>query len=152
MGKAMGESGPRDDRDRDDAGPNTDRGLFAALKNIAATLLATGRTRLELLSNEIEEQKLRVIRMLLMAQAMLFCFAIGILLSVALLALLFWEHSTLVVGGCAVFFLLAGVGFCRALFGVTQSKQAAVFSASLAELEEDLRQLKAAVRNESNPD
>ena len=38
-------------------------GLLSALKNIAATLLASGRTRLELLSNEIEEGKLRVIEL-----------------------------------------------------------------------------------------
>lgn len=29
---------------------------FSALRNIAVTLLATGRTRLELLSNELEEE------------------------------------------------------------------------------------------------
>ena len=35
-------------------------GLLSALRNIAATVLASGKTRLELLSNEIEVEKLRV--------------------------------------------------------------------------------------------
>jgi uncharacterized membrane protein YqjE len=126
-------------------------GLLASLKNIATTLLTTGRTRLELLSNEIEEQKLRAVRMLLMAQAMLFCFGVGILLSVALLTLLFWEHKSLVVGACAAFFLIVGLLFCRAFLSATQSPQP-VFTASLSELEEDIRQLKAAMRNESSLD
>ena len=39
-------------------------GLFAALKNIAATLLVSGKTRLELLGNEIEEEKLRAMQLL----------------------------------------------------------------------------------------
>ena len=38
-------------------------GLFAALKNIFATLLSIGRTRAELLAVEIEEEKYRLIAM-----------------------------------------------------------------------------------------
>ena len=59
-------------------------GLFAALKNIAATLLAGGKTRLELLGNEIEEEKLRAMQLILMAQGMVFCFGVGTLLAVAM--------------------------------------------------------------------
>ena len=57
-------------------------GLFAALKGIAATLLVSGKTRLELLGNEIEEEKLRAIHLLLLAQSMAFCLAVGVLLGV----------------------------------------------------------------------
>lgn len=135
------------------AGPGTGRqaGLFAALNGIAATLLSTGRTRLELLANEIEEEKLRAIRLLLMALAMVFCLGVGILLAVALLATLFWDSRLLIIGGFAGLFLTLGGVFFSAFKHATQ-RPAPVFAASLAELEEDLRQLKAAARDESAAD
>ena len=52
--------------------PGGREGLFAALKNIPVTLLAMSQTRLELLANEVEAQKLTVLRMLLLAQGMMF--------------------------------------------------------------------------------
>lgn len=123
-------------------------GLFPALKNLAATLVASGRTRLELLTNEFEEEKLRAVRLLLLTQGMMFCLGVGILLGVGLLALVFREHAPLVVGACAaLFLLLAGV-----LYGAVQRsahRPQRAFAASLAELEEDLRQLKAAAREEA---
>ena len=133
----------------DTAGQNV--GLFTSLKNVSATLLATGRTRLELLGNEFEEEKLRVTRLLLIAEAMMFCLGIGIVLLVALLAILFWDNKIAIVGGFACLFLLLGGVFCQALMRATK-RQEKPFASSLAELEEDLRQLKAAARNESSAD
>jgi len=126
-------------------------GLFAALKNIAATLLSTGRTRLQLLANELEEEKLRAIRLLLIALAMVFCLGVGILLAVALLTMLYWESRIVIVGGFAGLLLALGALFFNAFRRATQ-RPAPVFAASLAELEEDIRQLKAAVRDESAAD
>lgn len=133
----------------DTAGQNA--GLFTSLKNVSATLLATGRTRLELLGNEFEEEKLRVTRLLLIAEAMMFCLGVGVLLFIALLAILFWDNKTAIVGGFAGLFLLLGGVFYQALMRATQ-RQEKPFANSLAELEEDLRQLKAAARNESSAD
>ena len=83
-------------------------GLFAALKNIAATLLAGSKTRLELLGNEIEEEKQRALYLFVMAQAMLFCCGVGVLLAVAFLTALFWDNRLLVLGAsCALFLVLA---------------------------------------------
>jgi uncharacterized membrane protein YqjE len=132
-----------------DAGQSA--GLFTALKNVSATLLATGRTRFELLSNEFEEEKLRAIRLLLVAEAMVFCLGIGILLVVALLTTLFWDNRIAIIGGFAGLFLLLGFVFFKTLMNATQ-RQEKPFASSLAELEEDLRQLKSAARNESKVD
>lgn len=126
-------------------------GLFSALKGVTATVLATGRTRLELLGNEIEEEKLRAIRLVVMAQAMMFCLGVGVLLAVALIAVLFWDSRVAVIGASAGIFLLLGAFFYRAFQRLTERPEP-VFAASLAELQEDLRQLKATVRNESAAD
>lgn len=124
-------------------GAGRNAGLYAALKGVAANLLATGRTRLQLLGSEIEEEKLRAIRMVLMAQGMVFCFGVGVLLLVALTVALFWDNRIALLGGSATLFLLLGALFYRQLIRSTQRPEP-VFAASLAELEEDLRQLKAA--------
>ena len=78
-------------------------GLFAALKNIVATLLASGRTRLELLANEVAEEKLHLIRLLLLALGMMFFLAMGMLVLLAFLTALFWESRLLVLGLAVAF-------------------------------------------------
>ena len=74
---------------------NPDRreeGLFASLKSVSATVLAMGQTRLELLGNEIETQKLLALRILMLAQALLFCAGVGVVLLVMLLVVLAGEQ------------------------------------------------------------
>ena len=121
--------------------------LFSALKNVATTLLASGKTRLELLGNEIEVEKLRALQLVLVAQCMVFCFGVGILLAVALLTALFWESRLLVIGFFAGTFLVLGVIFMARLRGMARRPEK-LFAASIAELQEDLRQLKAMVDHE----
>jgi len=125
-------------------------GLFAALKNIAATLLAGGKTRLELLGNEIEAEKQRAVYLFVMAQAMLFCCGVGLLLAVALLTVLFWDNRVLVLGATSALFLVLAAVFYNRVTRETQRSEG-VFATSIAELQEDLRQLKAVVGHESRP-
>ena len=126
-------------------------GLFAALKNIPVTLLAIGQTRLELFANEVEAEKLTVLRMLLLAQAMMFCAGLGLLLAVALITLLMWDQRVVVVAVFAALFLLAAALFYRALMRIVNAPEPA-FAATLAELREDMRQLKAASSNADTAD
>ena len=122
-------------------------GLFSAVKNIAATLLASGRTRLELFSNEIEVEKLRAMRLVLMAQGMVFCFGIGIILAVALLVALFWEQRLAILAILTFAFLALG-GVFLGRFRQASQRSDRIFSASLAELEQDIRELKAMAGHE----
>jgi uncharacterized membrane protein YqjE len=118
-------------------------GLFATLKNIPVTLLSIGQTRLELLANEVEAQKLTLLRMLLLAQSMMFCATVGVLLAVALVTLLLWEQRSVMVAVSAAVFVLAAALFYRALMRLVNAPEPA-FAATLAELKEDMRQLRAA--------
>ena len=118
-------------------------GLFAALKNVAGTLLASGKTRLELLGNELEEQKLYVIRLFLLFQGLVLCLGVTVLLVVALITAVFWDSRVLVLGVfVGIFFVLCGVFYAMVRRAMQRPEK--IFSASVAELEEDLRQLKAA--------
>ena len=120
---------------------------LSALRNVAATLLAACKTRLELLANEIEMGKLRAVELMFMGIVMAFCFGIGIILVVALLVASFWEQRLMVLAVCALAFLASG-GFLLARIRRTSDGPNRIFSASVAELEEDLRQLKAMTYHE----
>jgi uncharacterized membrane protein YqjE len=118
-------------------------GLYASLKGLIATVVASGHSRLSLLGVEIELQKRRALREVLLAQAMLFCLGVGVLLLVGAAAVHFWAQRVAVLGGAALLFLaLAGGLYWRWMHG--REKAEPVFAANLAELQEDLRQLKAA--------
>lgn len=125
------------------ANPPRSDGLLVRLQNIAATLMAMLGTRLELLGNEIEVEKLRVLRMLMLAQALMFAAMVAILLTVTLLALWLWEFRLGVLGVFALVFLVCAWLAYRALMRLLARPEAA-FAATLGELREDLRRLKAA--------
>ena len=133
------------------ATPAGQGGLFISLKNLSATLLAAVGTRVELLANELEAQKIQALRMLLLAQAMLFCAMLGLLLLVVLAAMLWWEQRTAVIGGCAALFVIATLLCYRALKQMIDTPEAP-FAASLAELRRDAESLKPARQHATTPD
>jgi len=112
-------------------------GLMESLKRLAGTLLAISQTRLELLSNEIEEERLRVGQMLLYGSVALFFFGLAIMLLTVFIVVVFWDnHCLLVLGGLAALFFVAGLLVWNALRSLARGKSK-LFSASLAELAND---------------
>lgn len=130
--------------------PSARQGTFGSLKNLAATLLAMGQTRLELLGNELEMQKLRALRMLVLAQIMLFCAAMALLLLLVLAAVVWWEQRALVLGVCTALFMLVSALCYRALMQLVNAPEPP-FAATLAELRQDVEQLKAATNHAKTP-
>lgn len=126
-------------------------GLFASLGSLAATLLGMGQARLELLGNELEAQKLRALRLLVLALAMVFCAALAVLLLVALATLLMWEQRVPVVALFAGLFVAGAALLYRALMRHVNHPEPA-FAATLAELQEDIRRLKAATGHANTSD
>lgn len=117
-------------------------GLYTSLKSTVATLVATVRTRLELFVTEVEEEKLRLLSLLLNSLAALLCLGLGVLVLVALLTVLFWENRVLVLGLFTALLLGAGFLFAAAA-GRAAKRPSPLFSASLAELQADLDALDA---------
>jgi len=127
------------------------RGLFAGTRNGALALLASGRTRLELLGNELKEEKLRAVRLLLWSQMLAFCVALGTILLVCLLVVVFWEQRVVLLASTGVLFVACGgLAYIALQRGMRRPEH--LFAASLAQLEEDLRQLKQAAGDESRAD
>ncbi|APW40099.1 hypothetical protein RD110_25225 [Rhodoferax koreense] len=110
---------------------------------MAVSLLGTGHTRLKLLGNEIHTEKLRILRQLGFAAGMIFCAGLAILLAVALLVVLFWDQRVALLAGLTLLFAALGIFFYTSLRRSSEDAEN-LFAASLAELQEDLRQLKSA--------
>ena len=124
-----------------DAGAARATGLFASLRNFAATLTAVAQTRLELLANEVEEEKLRLGQLILFGGIALFCLAVGSIFLAIFVTVLLWEsHRLLVLGGLAGLFLGLG-GAAVVMFRARVSTGSKLFAASLAELGKDRQQL-----------
>ena len=116
-------------------------GLLESVKRVAGTLLAMFQTRLELLSNEIEEERLRLRQMLFYASIALFFFGLSIMLLTVLIVVVFWDsHRLLVLANLAALYFIVGLLFWNALRQASQQRPK-LFSSSLAELSNDRDQL-----------
>lgn len=116
-------------------------GLFAALKNTAATLLGMAQTRLELAGVELQLEKIRLLRQVGLAFGIVISAAFGVFLLVALTTLLFWEHRVAVVAGFAALFVVLAWRLYAALRRSLETSEP-LFSGSISELQKDLVQLK----------
>ncbi len=129
---------PSDDQNPD---AGSQGGLFESLKTLALTLVAMGRTRLELLSNDIEEEREWLTAMLTWTLVALFCAALAVVLATLLLIVVFWENYRIpVLCILVVLFFLAAALAWRTVRNMANAKPR-LFAASLAELSKDGEQL-----------
>jgi uncharacterized membrane protein YqjE len=116
------------------AGPRS-AGLLASLRGLLMSGLALAETRLALLSNELEEQKLRLVQGLVMAVAGLFVLGVGLVLFAGFVLLLFWDGYRLpALAALTLGFLGAGAWL---LARRRLRSDGGPFGATLAELRAD---------------
>jgi uncharacterized membrane protein YqjE len=116
-------------------------GLFGSLKRLLATLVELVRTRLELLSNELQAEKERLIEIAAVGALAVFCLSFGAILLTFLLVVLFWDNYRL-----PVLVILTGLYFLFGLIAALSCRrklkaQSAILAATLAELAKDREQL-----------
>jgi uncharacterized membrane protein YqjE len=118
-------------------------GLLESAKRLLCTLTSIVSTRLELLANELQEERLRLTQMLFFALAALFCFGMGVMLLTVFIVVLFWDDNRLaVIGGLCVVFFSSGILMSLLLRSKALAKPR-LFSASLGELAKDRANLEA---------
>lgn len=116
-------------------------GLMASLRRLTANFTVVAGSRLELLANEVEEEKLRLGRLFLLGSLVVLFFGLAVMLATVFVVVLFWDsHRLLAVGGLGSLFALLAVFTARALRAEAQVGSK-LFSASLAELAKDHHQL-----------
>jgi uncharacterized membrane protein YqjE len=121
--------------------PDENSGLLASVKRLVSTLTSIVSTRLELLANELQEERLRLMQMLFFYLCAFFCFGMGVLLLTAFFVVLFWdEHRLAALGGFCILFFVLGSLMAVSMRRKAQSRSK-LFSDSLAELARDREQL-----------
>lgn len=118
-------------------GSTPPEGTLAAVRGMLATLLATLQVRLELLGTELGEERLRLLRVLLLGAVATFLLGAGTVFVAGALVLVMWQQHPLLALLLAALLFLAGGAFAlhRALVLLRQPSK--VFEASLAELARD---------------
>lgn len=118
-------------------------GLMGSARQLLSTLTSIVSTRLELLGNELQEERLHLTQMLIFVLSALFCFGMGVLLLTIFIVVLFWDdHRLATLGALSGLFFAVGALLAILLRSKAQAKPR-LFSASLAELAKDRKQLKA---------
>lgn len=118
-------------------------GLLASLRSLGSTALEIVYTRIELVAVELDEERARLGAALGLALAAVFCLALGVLLAVLFLVVLFWDtHRLVILGLLSTAFLVAGT---LALLGIRRrlSQRPRLFSRTLEELARDRRELES---------
>lgn len=120
--------------------------MLSSLKNLSVTLLAIAQTRLSLLGNELQVQKILLVQMLSLLLAMMFCAGLAILFGLGLVVSIWWEQRVLVLGMVTLVFGVVAAG-CYLRLQSLLSPADAVFDASLAALKDDMALLRTAAQN-----
>ena len=117
-------------------------GLLYSVRHLAQTLFGAAQTRLEILATEIEEERVRLEQLLLVALAAAFCLAMGIVLCAALVVVYYWDtHRLAAVGVLAVAFLGAGVAL-GLILRAKAKKRPKPFAVTRSELAKDRAMLR----------
>lgn len=111
--------------------------ILDSLKRLARTGVELVRTRLELLSLDVEEAKLRLLATLLLGAVAFLLLSLGLVMGAFWLVVAFWDtHRTLVLGLLTGGFLGGGL-LALALLAWRAKHGPRLFDATLAELEKD---------------
>lgn len=113
------------------------QGLFASVRQLLATVVETGQVRLSLLSNEIEQEKLRLYDSLLWIGVGLGLLGLGAQLLIAFIVVLFWDTDRLLILGALALVLLLGGGALLSTTRARLRKPGGLFNSTVEELRRD---------------
>lgn len=83
----------------DPAVHGTNHGLVATASRLLTILVSAAETRLGILATELQEEGVRLSRILLVGAATLFCLGLGVVLLAVFLVVLYWDSYRLAMLG-----------------------------------------------------
>lgn len=113
------------------------QGAIDSIRSFLASWIAVVKTRVDIISVEIEEQREWLERVMLLALAALFCVSLGIILLTLFFVVLFWETARLWVLGGFAFLYLGGGAMLWILLRQKMKSKPRIFSATSNELGKD---------------
>jgi uncharacterized membrane protein YqjE len=116
-------------------------GLLDSLRNLAKTFVALLQTRLEIFASELDEERARLARTVVLAVVGAFCLGLATVLLVLLIVVIFWDTNRLLaIGVIAVLFALGALAALIALRSTVRQRPR-FLAATLAELGKDEKEL-----------
>jgi uncharacterized membrane protein YqjE len=108
-----------------------------SIRSFLASWVAVIKTRVEIVSLEIEEQREWLESLILMAVGALFCLSLGLILLTLLIVVIFWEsHPLWVLGAFSFLYLACGTALALTLRQKLKDKPK-IFSSTASELGKD---------------
>ncbi|WP_168013252.1 phage holin family protein [Halomonas salinarum] len=124
--------------------------VFEATRRLIGSLVATGETRLRLAVVELEEEKARLVTLLLLAGVSFLLLLLGLAVLTLLVVVVFWDtHRLEAIAACAI--ALLGSGFGMALWVRRLAKRPTLLKSTLKHLATD-RELMNAERQHAQTD
>jgi uncharacterized membrane protein YqjE len=112
-----------------------------SLSRLAGSCITILRTRLELISVEVEEEALRFISSVIFVLAAMFCTGMAVLLGVVLILVIYWDTARLpVLIALMAFFALSGAAIAMGMRRHYRMKPR-MLAHTLSELSRDIEQL-----------
>jgi uncharacterized membrane protein YqjE len=111
--------------------------LLESLKRLARTAVGIVHTRLELLSLDVEEAKVRFLSILLFGAVAFLCLSLGLVMGAFWLVVAFWDTHRMLVLGLLTGVFLGGGLLLLVLVAWRARRGPRLFSATLGELEKD---------------
>lgn len=115
--------------------------LIGSIKRLASTLLEMGQTRLELLANDLEEERAWLAAMLLWTVAALFFAVLAVVLLTLLVIVYFWDSNRLLALLVLTGIFAGAAGYAWSVASKMSKGRPRLFAASIAELAKDREQL-----------
>jgi uncharacterized membrane protein YqjE len=116
-------------------------GIFDSFRSFVATWVAVIKTRVDIVSTELEEQREWMQQLVILAVAATFALSIGLVVFTLFITMLFWEdHRLLVLGSFSVLYLGAGIIMAVSLRKRLKSRPR-IFTTTSEELTKDYARL-----------
>jgi uncharacterized membrane protein YqjE len=118
-----------------------EQGLFGSARRAGLAMIQLLDTRLEILSTEVAEERMHLMRLMVAGLVVLFALQAGLLFSLLYLVLLFGPEHRLTTIGTAALVLLLG-GFAGGLWmRAWLKRRPPIFMTSISELRKDAERL-----------
>lgn len=116
-------------------------GIFEAFRSFMATWVAVIKTRVDIVSTELEEQREWMQQLIILAVAAMFCLSIGLVVTTLFVIMFFWEdHRLIVLGGFSILYLGGGL-ILSVLLRKRLRSRPRIFSTTAEELTKDYANL-----------
>lgn len=121
----------------DAQGGSSPAGVIGSLRALAAAAVGIAQTRLQLLANDLEEQRILLLQMMILGAIAVFFGVMAAILVTAVIVVALWDYHRLWTLGVLAVLYAAGCFAAVAALRSRAAERPKVFSASLAELRRD---------------